>query len=213
MAFGIKFPTLPLFLTPKNKYWLGAFFGILAVVMYATSNHIHIFEPRYLPMWKIDEWIPFVPWTVWIYTSEYYFFIIVYVLSKNIQNTNKYLYSFLALQTVSVFIFWMWPTTYPRHLFPLPENLDPLTHTLFTHLRIADSPANCAPSLHVSSCYLSSFIYLDEQREKFPIFFIWATAVAITTLTTKQHYLLDVILGFIMAVIFYRIFHRYVRYQ
>lgn len=204
---------LPIFLTRTTKYPVGIFAGLLAGVMYLTSNHFHIFPPQYLPMTRIDYIVPFVPWTVWIYISEFALFISVYVLTKDMANTNKYLYSFLALQTASVFIFWVWPTTYPRHLFPLPDDLNSLTRFVFTQLRETDTPANCAPSLHVSSCYLSAFIFLDEQKKKFPFFLLWATAIAVTTMTTKQHYLVDVILGFGMAVTFYWVFHRFIPYR
>jgi len=94
-----------------------------------------------------------------------------------------------------------------------PEDLDALTYYAFGNLRIADSPANCAPSLHVSGVYMSSFIFLDEQREKFPFFFTWATCIALSTLTTKQHYFIDIATGFLMAVIMYWIFHRLVNYR
>jgi membrane-associated phospholipid phosphatase len=119
----------------------------------------------------------------------------------------------LALQIFSVTIFFLWPTTYPRELFPLPATLDPYTYHVFHNLRDVDAASNCFPSLHVSSCYLSSFMYLDEQREKFPIFFAWATAIAMSTLTTKQHYISDVVAGFSSAVLMYVIFHRLARYR
>jgi membrane-associated phospholipid phosphatase len=160
-----------------------------------------------------DKAIPFLPHTVWIYTSEMFLFFSVYILSKDIVNANKYLYSFLALQIVSVAIFMAWPTTYPRELYPLPLDLDPWTTHIFNNLRGIDSPANCLPSLHVSSVYLSSFVYLDEQKKKFPFFFGWATAIALSTLTTKQHYIIDVVAGFGIALLMYLIFHRYVKYQ
>jgi membrane-associated phospholipid phosphatase len=67
--------------------------------------------------------------------------------------------------------------------------------------------------LHVSSCYLSSFVFLDEQRKKFPFFFAWATLVGVSTLTTKQHYIIDVVAGFALAVVSYWIVHRYLRYK
>lgn len=204
---------LPLFLTAKNKYPVSIVVGIVATAMYLTSNHIHLFEPQLLPMSWMDRAVPFVPETVWIYVTEFFLFFGTYILSRDLRNANKYLYSFLALQTTSVFIFVMWPTTYPRDLFPLTDDLDSLTYALFSHLRVTDSPANCAPSLHVSSCYLSSFVFLDEQRKKFPIFFGWATLIAISTLTTKQHYIVDVLLGFLFAVTFYWIFHRWVPYR
>lgn len=187
------------------------FFG--AVAMYLPANHIHFFAPQLLPLFWIDRIVPFIPHTFWVYVSEYIFFAAVYITSKDMVNLNKYFYSFLVLQAVSVAIFWAWPTTYPRELFPLPPDLDPITAFSFGSLRAADSPANCCPSLHVSSVYLSCFIFLDEQRQKFPFFFFWGTAIAASTLTTKQHYLVDVISGFFLAVATYWIFHKYVHYS
>lgn len=205
--------SLPLFVSIENKYTVGFILFVYAAAIYLTSNHFHFFPPQLLPMSWVDLTVPFIPETVWIYISEYLFFATVYICCKDMVNCNKYIYSFLALQTVSVLIFWIWPTTYPRDQFPLPEDLDALTYYAFNSLRQADTPANCCPSLHVSSIYLSTFIFLDEQRKKFPFFFIWGTAIAASTLTTKQHYLVDVIAGFLMAVISYWIFHKLVSYR
>jgi membrane-associated phospholipid phosphatase len=204
---------LPLFLTRDNKYPIGLLVMAICSVLYSTSNHINIFEPRSLPLSWIDETVPFAPWTVWIYFSEYLFFPVIYVVCKDLVNANKYLYSFAALWIVSVAIFWLWPTVYPRGNFPLPQDLDALTYMTFSTLRVADAPTNCCPSLHVSSVFLSSFIYLDEQKKKFPFFFLWAAAIAFSTLTTKQHYFIDIATGFLMAVIMYWIFHRFVNYR
>ena len=205
--------TLPLFLTRENKYFSAILIFGFAVAAYLLSNHFPLFPPQLLPMTWLDRTIPLIPNTVWIYTSEGFLFLTVYALCKDMANANKYLYSFLSLQIVSVIIFWIWPTTYPRDLYPIPADVNALTYYMFHNLRDVDTPGNCCPSLHVSSVYLSSFMYLDEQREKFPFFFLWATAVAVSTLTTKQHYLIDVVTGLLMAVIFYWIFHRYVSYR
>ncbi len=205
--------SLPIFMTKENKYPMGFILSIPAVGLYLISNHFHFFTPQLLPLSWIDSIVPFIPNSVWIYTSEYLFFIVVYVTCKDMINLNKYLYSYLILQVISVLIFLVWPTTYPRDLFPLPEDLNNPTYYLFSLLRKTDTPANCCPSLHVSSVYLSSFIFLDDQIKKFPFFFIWGTAIALSTLTTKQHYLIDVIMGFFMAVATYWIFHKYIRYR
>ena len=204
---------LPLFITNDNKYRVGVMMCLLAVALYLPSNHIHLFEPQMLPMTWVDRWIPFLPNTVWIYLSEWLFFISVYIASEDLMNLNKYFYSYVALQCVSVIIFWLWPTTYPRTLFPLTPELNPVTNWVFSHLRVMDTPANCAPSLHVSSVYLSSFIFLDDQKSKLPLFFTWGTAIAISTLTTKQHYVVDVVSGFLMAAVTYYIFHRLIPYR
>ncbi len=205
--------TLPIFMTRENKYRIGLVLAAIAMVLYMGSNHFPIFTPRYLPMWWIDDAVPFLPYSVWIYISEYIFFPAVYLTCRDLTNLNKYFYSFLFLQTISVIIFWIWPTTYPRDLFPLPDDLGSLTHFVFSTLRATDAPSNCCPSLHVSSVYLSAFIFLDDQRAKFPFFFIWGTANACSTMTTKQHYIIDLMTGFLMAIGTYWIFHRYISYR
>jgi membrane-associated phospholipid phosphatase len=204
---------LPIFMTRENKWPACILMFSLATVLYLSSNHIHIFEPRYLPMTWLDHATPFLPNSVWLYLSEYFLFAAVVILCKDLANLNKYLYSFFALQTVCVAIFWIWPTTYPRGNFPLPDDLNSLTYFVFDSLRKTDTPANCCPSLHVSSVYLSSFVFLDEQKKKFPFFFIWGTLIAASTMTTKQHYIIDVIVGFIMAVLMYWLFHKVVPYR
>lgn len=204
---------LPLFITADNKIVVGIIAFIFASIIYLSSNHFLLFTPHFLSLTTIDKAIPFIPATIWIYLTEYFLFISVYLFCKDLANLNKYLYSFMAMQIVSVIIFICWPTIYPRTDFPLPNTIHNLTIQIFTYFRMLDRPTSCLPSLHISSCYLSAFIFLEEQKEKFWFFFLWATTIGISTLTTKQHYLIDVIAGLLMAYIFYWLFHRYIRYK
>ncbi len=204
---------LPLFITAKNKTLVGIIAFIFATIIYLSSNHFLFFAPHYLPLTKLDRTIPFIPATIWLYLTEYFLFISTYLLCKDLTNLNKYLYSMMAIQIVSVIIFICWPTIYPRTNFSLPTDSHSLTVAIFTYLRTVDHPTSCLPSLHVSSCYLSAFIFLEEQREKFWFFFLWATLIASSTLTTKQHYIIDVVTGLMMAYIFYYLFHRYISYN
>lgn len=205
--------SFPLFINEKNKFSVGILIAFIAIFFYLPPNHIHFFEPKMLEFSWVDTAIPFLPYSVWIYTSEYLFFGVVYWTCRDFKNLNQYFYSFLGLQVVSSLIFWLWPTTYPRNQFPLPNHLEgTLTYFVFDSLRKTDTAANCCPSLHVSSVYLSSFLFLREQRNKLPLFFLWATLIAISTLTTKQHYLIDVITGLMMASLTYWFFYKFVHY-
>ena len=163
---------LPLFINRLNRLSVGAMMFIGGGSLYLLSNHLHFSDPRLLPMSWVDNAVPFLPNTMWIYISEYIYFIVIYLLCKDMVNLNKYFYSFLSLQIVSAFLFWVWPTTYPRDSFPLPADLNAFTTFAFTQLRQADTPANCCPSLHVSSVYLSSFVFLDEQRRSSVLLFL-----------------------------------------
>ena len=124
--------SLPLFVTPANKSAVGLAVFTIAALLYLASNRLHLFVPQLLPMSEWDVAIPLVPWTVWLYTSEYMFFVTIYLLAREIVNINKYVYAVLSLQIVSVIIFWLWPTTYPRELYPLPTDLNPMTNWVST---------------------------------------------------------------------------------
>jgi membrane-associated phospholipid phosphatase len=205
--------SLPLFISSKNKIIVGAAAFIFSAAFYLFTNHHQFFEPRLLPFTLLDQSIPFLPWTVWVYTSEYTFFIVIYLLCRSTLNLNKYFYALVSLQFVSTIIFMLWPTTYPRHFYPLPADMGSWTHFVFATLRDGDSPVNCAPSLHVSSVILSSLLFLNEQREKLPFFLTWASLIALSTLTTKQHYIVDVVSGLMMALVFHWIFYRKISYH
>ena len=205
---------LPLFLTPENKAQWSIATAVLAGVLYLTSNHFHLSPPQYLPFTWIDESTPFLPLSVWLYISEYFYFAFIYFAIRDNATLNKYLYSFSSLQITSVAIFWLWPTTYPRMNFPVGGETDWLTRLAFELLRTADTPANCCPSLHVSSVYLSSLVLLDDEEPgKFRAYFLWGTLIAMSTLTTKQHYFVDVVAGLLMAVTCYWLLHRMAPYR
>ncbi len=205
--------SLPLFISNANRVKVGFCVFVISGVLYLLANHFHFVEPRLLPMTWVDLNVPFLPNTFWIYNSEYIYFILIYAICRDITNLNRYVYSFLALLLVSVVIFDVWPTIYPRGGYALPDDLNSITRDAFNGLRKIDTPANCCPSLHVSGVYLSSFVFLNEQRSKFFFFFTWGTLIAISTLTTKQHYLADVISGFGMAVLFHWLFFKVVQYR
>jgi membrane-associated phospholipid phosphatase len=206
--------TLPLFVTRKNKYLTGALMYGLSYYLYYIINHNPLYEPKMLPLTWVDEKAPFLPWSVLIYVSEYLFFGVVYYLLKNYNNINKYLYSYFMLQMVSCMIFVMYPTILPRDNFPIPTDLPLWLQSIWTWLRTQDAPTNCLPSLHVASVYLSAFVFrTDGQKKTFWIMVIWGTFIALSTLTTKQHYLADIVLGLGLALFFYWWFHHEQSYE
>lgn len=206
--------TLPLFVTRGNKYVVGAIMYSAAYALYYATNHFPQFEPHLLPMSWVDEHAPFLPWTVLIYTSEYFYFAFVYILLRRDDNINKYLYSYFFAQIVACVIFFLFPVTYPRELFPIPADTSFWLQGVWTWLRKADAPTNCLPSLHVASVYLSAFAFItDKQMKLFWTFFIWSTLIALTTLTTKQHYLIDIVTGITLAIACYQWFHHKQQYK
>lgn len=204
--------TLPLFLTKEARLGWGILLYVWVIFVYLTTNHYHWYEPRPLPFTWVDIHAPFYPTTVWIYLSEYPLFAITYFLIKDMKRLNRFFYAMAAMQLVNGLIFTFFPTTYPRHAFPLPESLDAVTAFAFNWLRVADSPANCFPSLHVSGIFLNAFAFWGESRRKFALFFFWGLLICISTLTTKQHYFADIVGGLVLAMGTHWLFEKKVQY-
>jgi membrane-associated phospholipid phosphatase len=204
---------LPIFISWKWKWPAG--FGVcaLAVAIYLLTNHFHIVTPMRLSLTFIDRMIPFVPLSVWIYLSGVFFLPVAYCLNRCVVGLNKHLFSFTALIIGGGVIFEFCPTEYPRELFPLPAGTDWLTSLAWRTLRGLDTSANCAPSLHVAISFLVAFGFLDDRQKWFPAMFAWALLLAASTLTTKQHYFLDVMMGVSYAMVVFAVFHRVLRYR
>ena len=206
--------TLPLFIHQSNRLAMALLLTFVFFLGYTIPNHFHLFEPQLLPLTKWDEAIPLVPWTIFAYLSEYVLFVSAYFLFKDELNRNRYAWAYFGVLMVGAFFFVFYPTTYPRVDYPLPADLNPITYIAFTSLRAIDNPSNCFPSMHVACCYLTAFAFLpnSESRKRFWIYFIWATVIAISTLPTKQHYIVDVVGGLALAILGYWVFFKKTRY-
>jgi membrane-associated phospholipid phosphatase len=180
----------------------------LVGALYLLSSQFHVGKAVRLRWLALDEAVPFLPWTVWIYLSAFVYLPVALHLNRSTLNLNRRLYAFVALGVVSAAIFFLVPSVYPRELYPLPEGVDAASRWLMETVRAVDRPDNCAPSLHVSLATLVALGFLDDRREVFPWIAAWAGLQSLSTLTTKQHHVLDVVSGLVFGALFYFFFHR-----
>ena len=72
----------------------------------------------------------------------------------------------------------------------------------------ADPPYNCFPSIHVAHAFVSALTCYRVHRELGIAATLGASLVAVSTLYAKQHYILDVIAGILLASAAYVVFLR-----
>jgi membrane-associated phospholipid phosphatase len=191
--------------------WLHFFLGGAAtLLLYQWTNRFYFVEPRLLNFDAVDSLMPFWPWTVWVYFTEYIFFIVAYFGLRSTELKTRYYYAYMAILLVSVAVFVIFPVTFPRSDYPVTGN-SISDHALIFLRTYMDSPANCLPSLHVSSCYISALSFWKESRTKAWLCVAWSTAVAISTMTAKQHYFIDVWTAMILTAFFFWVFFYCVR--
>ncbi|NBT58010.1 phosphatase PAP2 family protein [bacterium] len=173
--------------------------GILAVfmvaysVLYVIPNFFLSTPPQQLPVLWIDEAIPLIPWTFLIYTSDYFVFAIALFLLSNKQQFDSFTRMMFGVLFVCGMFFYTFPTTYPRPDYPTD------THTLIgavmQFIALADSPRNCFPSMHVGLTAIATWSLRHFGMRTVLLFGFWSLAIFISTLTTKQHYFLDILGG------------------
>ena len=140
----------------------------------------------------IDDKIPFVEWSVLVYVL-WFPLIALFPIALFYVNEEYYVFYITAMfmeVVLSVICYMIYPTTFKR-----PKPSDKLSGKLMAIVfKGSYRGVNCAPSLHCSSCYLIIFTALMAMHNVTGIIsIIVAVAIVISTMTTKQHTVIDVL--------------------
>lgn len=194
----------------RAAMWL--FTGVVCLSGYGLAKLEPFATPVELTLTSVDQAIPFLPWTIWLYGTVTMASLLAWLQVPDRLAVGRLFFTLVLASVVCWAFFLVWPTTYPRHLYPLP-NVDSATIREFADLRAADSPTNCFPSLHVALAWglaLTWVGYLKKPWSK-PLPIVWAVAVSGCTLTTKQHFVVDVPAGLLVGVGAWAVVHRTLR--
>lgn len=180
------------------------FLAIIFVSLYSFVGQFHIGVPRKLPLTVIDTKTPLINETFWIYISDYIFLILAGLLMPDHPHFYRLRKAFLALIFFHFAFFVICPTEYHR---PYISGED-ISSKLGQFIHMIDAKTNCFPSLHVSSTFLAAFAVINRHKFLTLPALLWATAIAGSTLTTKQHYFYDVIGGLIISLVIFAYYYR-----
>lgn len=183
----------------KYKLLLLGLFSTFYYFFYIIPNMNPLTQPRQLSLLLIDRAVPFLTWTFWVYLSEYILVVVTMALLKDWDEFNSWArMNFGALFICGVF-FLIYPTTYPRPIYPEENNV--FVAFAMNLVANADTANNCFPSLHVAITASTAWFFRSSGRKRFLLFAFWGLAILSSTLTTKQHYFVDIIGGLGVTVI------------
>ncbi|HEX2462830.1 MAG TPA: phosphatase PAP2 family protein, partial [Vicinamibacterales bacterium] len=113
--------------------------------------------------------------------------------------------AYLMVWIAAYIVFLVYPTRAPR-----PEAVAGEGFMVWglRFLYDADPPYNCFPSLHVAHSFVSALTCYRVHRGVGIAAVVCAALVGLSTLFTKQHYVLDVIAGVLLACVAYVVFLR-----
>jgi membrane-associated phospholipid phosphatase len=154
----------------------------------------------------IDGWIPYISWT-WVI----YYFGDIYILfwgSIVVWNLpSRQFYRAVAAYTAMIVVGAALHLALPG-VSPWPEGGSAVQQ--WFHENITYDRNVCLPSMHVALALLPSCMTFDAFRSRTAgaVAIAIAALVAISTVTLKEHYLLDVIAGVFLALVVYAIWKR-----
>lgn len=177
-------------------YFIFLFFWIVpysAATFFVESRTAYL-----LPFW-IDNHIPLWPPALIVYALYLPFVFFTFIFVKDLEILKKGLYAFIIAAVVTFCFFVIVPTEMPR-----PEvYTNGFFDSALVGMWLIDTPKNAFPSQHVAFPFVCSFIWATAYKKWGWATILLATAIAVSTMLIKQHYIWDVAGGFVVAVFAY----------
>jgi protein-tyrosine phosphatase/membrane-associated phospholipid phosphatase len=143
-----------------------------------------------------ERHIPFVPLMIVPYMSIDLFFIAAPFLCRDAQERRTFARRMSFAIVVAGACFLLLPL---RFAFERPAVTGWLG-ALFNAFRSLDQPYNLFPSLHIILCTLLADIYARHTRGVVhAVLQVWFSLIALSTVLTYQHHVVDVLGGFVLA--------------
>lgn len=175
---------------------------------------LYVFIPGFVPAGRmihipaiaLDRLVPLQPaWGV-VYGALYLFLTLLPVfIVRAPALLRRTVFAYLSIWITAYVIFYLYPTGAPR-----PESLtgDGFAVWSLRFLYDADPPYNCFPSLHVAHSFVSALAAYRVHRRVGTVAIAGAALVGLSTVFIKQHYILDVLAGALLAFGAYAVFLR-----
>ncbi len=153
--------------------------------------------PVHAPLTALDLAIPVAPaWTL-VYASLCLSVVLPLLVVRERKLLRRTMLALLAVMSVGYAGFLVYPTIGPRPVAVPGSGFAAwglrLTYAL-------DSRYNCFPSLHVAYSFVAALACHRVNRRVGLLAVLWASLVGVSTLFTKQHYVVDVLAGAAMGI-------------
>ena len=185
--------------------WLAAAFMFL-LPMYFIIGQWTVSDRHYQPFIWLDHAMPLWPAWIAIYASLYMCaFILPLVVVRGRELLRQSLKAYLFVMLVSYVGFWFYPTVAPLTEKTTVNGFAEWSLQLFYDI---DQPYGCFPSLHVAYAFVGALACYRMHRAVGTAASLWAVLIGLSTVYTKQHFVVDAIAGGILGMTAYWLFLR-----
>jgi len=181
------------------SFALVAFFALMPLYLFIPDLFL---QGRALnvPEIALDRMMPLEPAWSFVYGSLFCAALLPAFVIHQQDLFRRTVLAFLMMWLIAFACFIAYPTVGPRATHFTGEGF---SGWALRAIYSSDHRYNCLPSLHVAQCFLAAFAcYLVHRRLGYACM-AWAFLVGLSTVYTKQHYVLDVVTGALLAVVAY----------
>ena len=179
---------------------------LFALLLYSAYYPVGLVSedlPFYTPTTLIDTALPLRPAWLYPYSMVLYVGMLPVFVVRHRGLFRRVALAYMTLELVSLATFLLLPVQMIGRVVPEPTSFAnwgiSLTHWL-------DTPSNCLPSLHVAGTTLAALCCFKVDRLTGSIAGVLAVVISLSTLLVKQHYLVDLVTGGLLAWACWRIF-------
>lgn len=174
---------------------------VLLVPFYIFIAELTAGRTLHVPELALDRVVPLQPAWALVYGSLYLFVIIlpVFVVRQE-EQIRRTVLAYLMVWIAADVCFLVYPTMAPRPAKVIGEGF---VVWGLRSLYSSDPPYNCFPSLHVAHSFVSALTCYRVHCGVGIAAALCASLIGVSTLYTKQHYILDVIAGIFLACVAY----------
>jgi membrane-associated phospholipid phosphatase len=183
---------------PAYKWTVGLGAGVLQSLVYFGIGQTHLSRSTEILRTRLDDAIPFWTWTSWCYLPFYAaIFLIAVAGIRRKQLFNRAVMAVVIVMTLGALGHLFVGAEYPRPVLHPP--FATISDAFMAWVQTVDPPGNVFPSLHVAHTTMLALILREDRRRLGDLALVMATLLAVSTLTTKQHFIADVIAGYMLA--------------
>ena len=175
------------------------------VPMYMLVAAVTPGRTLFVPELALDRAIPLQPGWVLVYLSQWVFSFLPVFVVRGVELRRRAVLAYLTIVIAAYVGFLLYPTLGPR-----PDRVVGAGFFAWVLSGVYgfDPPYNCFPSLHVAYSFLAALTCHRVHRELGLAALLWAALIGVSTLFTRQHYIVDVLAGMAVALAAYLIFLR-----
>lgn len=149
-------------------------------------------RPLHTPEFALDRAVSLQPAWMLVYGSLWVFVLLPLLVVRQQPLLRRAMQAYLMVLTVAYIGFVAYPTVAPRPVEVLGDGFSAWSLRLQYTL---DQEYNCFPSLHVAHSFVSALTCYRVHRGVGLAAVLWAWLIGVSTLYTKQHYVVDVIVS------------------